>query len=59
MVLHYEKFFFFCTKRRATLKCDERLESIRRSEIVPSYDEDENIEDEFESLGEDYPKTAE
>lgn len=35
------------------------MQSVRRSEILPSFTEDENPEDDFDSIGEPYPKTQE
>lgn len=59
MVFQYEKILFFCKKRKGHLKGEAPMQSQRRSEILPSFTEDEILEDDFDSIGEPYPKTEE
>lgn len=58
MVLCCQKVMLFCKKRR-TIRLEVPSESKRRSEILPSYIEDETGEEEFEVVGDAYPKTKE
>lgn len=59
MVFRYEKIMFFCKKRKGNLKFEAPMQSRRRSEILPSFTEDEAVEEDFDSIGEAYPKTKE
>lgn len=58
MVFSYNKMMLFCKKRKS-FKFDTALENKRRSEILASYIDDTVEEEEFEVIGNTYPKTEE
>lgn len=58
MVFKYER-LLFCFEKKKDEKAKSLSESIRRSEILPSYMEREPIEDDNDFIEKFYPKTEE